>query len=90
MVCPEGTLVQHFVAGRLDDGLVALFEAHIESCEECFLRLAAAASEVSQQARVAMQGATRGGSRLDRCLQSVLTEDPLDAVAAPHSQTGSG
>jgi serine/threonine protein kinase/tetratricopeptide (TPR) repeat protein len=81
MVCPEGTLVQHFVAGRLDDGLVALFEAHIEQCEECFLRLAAAAGEASQQARVTMQGTTRGGSRLDRCLASVLADDLVNRAA---------
>lgn len=82
MVCPEGTLVQHFVAGRLDDGLVALFEAHIEQCEECFLRLAAAASEVSQQARAATQGSTRGGGRAERCIAGSLANDPHDAAAA--------
>lgn len=86
MVCPEGTLVQQFVAGRLDDGLVALFEAHIELCEECYLSVAAAASEASQQARGALPGTTRGGARLDRGLVSVHTDDPRDLVAAPLSR----
>jgi serine/threonine protein kinase len=86
MLCREGTLVQQFVAGRLDDSAMQRFEAHIEGCEECFMRLAAAAGEASQQARAAMRVVNGGGgSRLDRCLSSVFTESPGDAVAAPGS-----
>ena len=79
MLCPEGALVQHFVAGRLDDALMGRFEAHIEQCEECFLRIAAAAGDASLQARVAMQASVHGGSRLDRGLACVC--DSVESVA---------
>jgi eukaryotic-like serine/threonine-protein kinase len=90
MVCLDGTLVQDFVAGKLDGSAVAHLEAHIEMCEACFLRLAAAAGEASAQAGGALLPGTRSGSRLEQCLAATVRADsPLEwpALSASGART---
>src|SRR4029079_6038577 len=71
MVCPRSAWVDQFVAGRMDDRSIPAMEAHIEQCEECFLRMAAAAGEVSGKARASLTSQSTLGSRLDRCLKDL-------------------
>jgi serine/threonine protein kinase len=72
MICPEGTLVQQFISGRLNDSRLGLFEAHIDQCGECFLRVAVAAGEASDEARALLRGVTKTGSQLERCLAAAF------------------
>lgn len=85
MFCPEGALIREFVAGRLDDDSVAALEAHIEQCEECFMRVASTAGEASDQARAALQTKTNTGSRLERCLAATYFAETSLAELA-HTQ----
>jgi serine/threonine protein kinase/tetratricopeptide (TPR) repeat protein len=64
MVCEKSEWVERFLAGVLDEGAVADMEAHIEQCEECFLRVAAGAADLPEAERASLRVRSTASSRL--------------------------
>jgi serine/threonine protein kinase/tetratricopeptide (TPR) repeat protein len=95
MVCPSAVCVELFVAGRLDEPSLVALEAHIENCEECFLRVAVAAGEVSEQERQSLIALSTSAPRLADYLRSasraettVPDEAGADEAAGPRRTIG--
>ena len=70
MVCSKAAWVEEFVSGRMDDRAVLEMEAHIEGCEECFLRVAAEAADLSQPQRLSLVEHSSEASRTGRFLRA--------------------
>jgi len=64
MVCPRAEWVERFLAGHLEPGVVREMEAHVEGCEECFLRIAAGAADLAEPDRVSLHHRSTDGSRV--------------------------
>src|SRR5690349_19761058 len=84
MACSRSGWVDLFVAGRLDESLIASMEAHIEGCEECFLRVAAGAADIDNGRRSSLVAQVTPGSRVNRCLKDLTERDSTqDLLADP-------
>ena len=77
MSCPSASSVEEFVFGRLASQAQATFEAHLEECAECFLRVATEAAEASRVARTALQSRVVGSARLTDFLTTTLMAETL-------------
>lgn len=64
MVCSRAESVDRFLAGHLESGALADMEAHVEDCEECFLRVALGAAELPEPDRASLHLRSTDGSRL--------------------------
>ncbi|HLK92527.1 MAG TPA: protein kinase [Polyangia bacterium] len=83
MGCSNAGWVAHFVAGALAAEQVPAMEEHVEHCQECFLRMVAAADEISGPARSSLGAHASSGSRLDRWLNGdALVDGQLEGGAA--------
>ena len=60
MQCPSPQLIEDFVFGRLADDLLGSCERHLDECAECFLRVATAAAEASQEAQAGLRSRSIG------------------------------
>jgi serine/threonine protein kinase len=85
MACSNAGWVTDFVGGHLAEQHLPAMEGHVEHCEECFLRMVAAAGEISAQARSSLGVQASAGSRIDRWLNS---EALADADLGAWSSTG--
>jgi len=97
MSCPSASLVEDFVFGRLESHAFTTFEAHLDDCPECFLRVATAAAEVSREVQSSLRSRSLGSSRLSQLLsttdladtQQLDGEQPITAsVDSPRARIG--
>lgn len=100
MSCYRPEDVIRFVAGALGGASLVAMEAHIEACQACFLQVAAAAADVSDNERRELRSRVPQASRLARSLAppSALTtlagaEEPdtgeaLRRTIGPYTLTG--
>jgi eukaryotic-like serine/threonine-protein kinase len=68
MVCARADWVERFLAGHLEPEAVREMEAHVEGCEECFLRMAAGAADLPEPDRMSLHQRSTDGSRVARSL----------------------
>lgn len=88
MVCPGSKWVDEFLEGRLEAALLGQMEAHVEGCEECFLRVAAGAADLPAADRASLNGRSSQGSRVHRSLSALGTtvEGAVDPGGAEWSR----
>jgi eukaryotic-like serine/threonine-protein kinase len=90
MSCPSAPRVEEFVFGRLEGVQLAEFEAHLDECGECFLRVATAATEASREIQATLRSRPISSSRLERFLtETHLAETLLDDEHQPSSSPDS-
>lgn len=78
MVCARAEWVQQFLEGRLQDTLLAEMEAHVETCDECFLRVAAGAADLPDADQTLRSGVS-ATSRLSAGLSASLADTTLQS-----------